>query len=188
MTTHPIHGLAIVSDDDCIAAADGAMPPGLRNAADWAYFQARLDEAALVVTGRLGHEAHPNKAGRTRLVFSTRGAGLESDGDLIWFNPARARWSAVLAALPRPGAIAVTGGGRVFDWFIAHEPFDAFHLSRARGVLVPNGRRLFPTADARAEDVLATHGLSAAEERVLDPAAPVILTRYERLSPRPDAS
>ena len=34
-----IHGLAIVSRDDRIADAAGAMPDSLRNEADWAYFQ-----------------------------------------------------------------------------------------------------------------------------------------------------
>ena len=44
-----IHGYAIVSDDDRIADARGVMPRALLNDADWAYFQAELDRADLVV-------------------------------------------------------------------------------------------------------------------------------------------
>ena len=34
-----IHGYAIVSDDDMIAAADGLTPVSLRNEKDWEYYQ-----------------------------------------------------------------------------------------------------------------------------------------------------
>ena len=64
-----VEGHAIVSVDGMIAAADGSMPPALRNEADWRIFQAALDAAVLVVLGRLGHERNPNP-GRKRLVLS----------------------------------------------------------------------------------------------------------------------
>jgi len=55
MTPHwPIVGFAIVSADDRIADAGGAMPDALRNEADWQRFQAELDASALTVLGRLG--------------------------------------------------------------------------------------------------------------------------------------
>ena len=62
-----IHGYAIVSDDDRIADASGAMPEALRNEADWAYFQAGLDAADWVALGRASHEAAPNLRRRRRL-------------------------------------------------------------------------------------------------------------------------
>ena len=57
-----IEGHAIVSRDDRIADAGGAMPPGLRNDADWHNFQSALDEAAIVVLGRRSHVTAPNPA------------------------------------------------------------------------------------------------------------------------------
>ena len=188
MSGFPVHGHAVVSDDDRIAAADGSMPAALRNEADWAHFQHHLDAAALVVTGRLGHEVHFNKPGRLRLVFSSRADGLHREGDILWFNPAWARWADVLAALPHRGVIAVTGGGGVFRWFLDTTGYDGFHLSRVLGARIPGGRPLFPGENKEAEEVLKDHGLALAEERMLDPVAPVIMKRFERLSPRLDAS
>ena len=36
-----IHGYALISDDNMIAAADGLTPPTLRNEKDWEYYQTR---------------------------------------------------------------------------------------------------------------------------------------------------
>ena len=44
---YSIEGHAIVSADDRIAGADGLTPPSLNNPADWARFQAALDDAVL---------------------------------------------------------------------------------------------------------------------------------------------
>src|SRR5215208_610893 len=99
-----IHGYAIVSQDDRIADASGETPPALRNEADWAYFQAELDRAALTVLGRLGHEANPNPKGRNRLVLSRAVAGLEHRPEAWWWNPARLSWfEAIAEILPRGG-------------------------------------------------------------------------------------
>ncbi len=174
-----IEGLVIVCEGDCLSAADGSMPAALRNDADWAYFQDQLDRATLVVTGRLGHEAHPNKPGRRRLVFSSSANGLEDRGDgLFWFNPQKAAWALVeRLLLPVGGTVAVTGGTRVFDWFLAERGFDAFHLSRAIGFRILRGRPVFTGLSARhgAEGRLRAAGLAAGPERILDAEAPVTL-------------
>src|SRR3712207_721695 len=143
-----IHGYAIVSDDDRIADASGRTPDALRNEADWAYFQAELDLSALLVLGRLGHEAHPNRKSRPRMILSSSSQGLERRSDGWWWNPVAVSWTdAVRAVLPGGGRIAVPGGRRVFDLFLAIG-YDAFHLTRAEGVLVPNGAAVFSGCDA----------------------------------------
>jgi dihydrofolate reductase len=177
-----IHGYAIVSEDDRIADASGSTPPALRNEADWAYFQAELDRAALTVLGRLGHEANPNAKGRRRLVLSRSAAGLERRADAWWWNPARLTWPEVTAeALPEGGRVAVPGGRQVFDLFLGLG-YDAFHLTRAESVRVGEGIALFSACEAgeSAESVLARHGLRAGERTVIDPAGPVSLTVWRR--------
>ena len=172
-----IQGYAIVSEDDRIADANGAMPDVLRNDADWAYFQAGLDEADLSVLGRLGHEANPNRRSRPRLVLSSGVRGLERRPDAWWWNPADLPWERVAGTiLPQGGRVAVPGGRRVFDLFLAIG-YDAFHLSRAHGVRIPGGVALFSDCDAgrSAEEVLAGQGLRAGPTRVLDPHGPVTL-------------
>jgi hypothetical protein len=180
-----IHGYAIVSDDDRIADATGATPAALRNDADWEYFQAELDRAALVVLGRLGHEANPNVRNRPRLVMSGSVAALERREDAWWWNPAGLPWpDAVGVVAPTGGRVAVPGGRRVFDFFL-EIGYTAFHLSRAEGILVPGGVPLFSAccAGERAESVLARSGLVVGESRTIDPAVPVTLTVWTRSYP-----
>ena len=165
-----IEGHAIISDNDCIADADGRMPQSLRNDADWAYFQRHLDEAAIVITGRHGHEAHPNKPGRQRLVFTSRAGegGFSRQGDVSFLDPARVDFfKAVQHLAPAGGIIAVTGGTAVFDWFAASRLFGAFHLGRAQGVHIPHGRPLF-SGKGSAEERLLAQGLTLRENRLLD--------------------
>jgi hypothetical protein len=184
MTPLEIHGYAIVSDDDRIADPQGAMPACLRNEADWAYFQAELDRASLTVLGRLGHEANPNLRRRPRLVLTSKAKGLERREEAWWWNPGRLAWrAAVEAVLPQGGRVAVPGGRRVFDLFLAIG-YDAFHLARARGVSLPGGIALFSECETgrSAEDVLASRGLAVVDERVLDPLAPVTLAIWRRAS------
>ena len=86
----PIVGHAIVSADGMIADAAGLMLSPLRNEADFSLFQKALDEAAVVVVGRMGHERHPNP-GRRRLVFTGSVASYAEDpGDRLaaLYNPA----------------------------------------------------------------------------------------------------
>jgi hypothetical protein len=180
-----IHGYAIVSQDDRIADAGGTTPDALRNEADWAYFQAELDRASLTVLGRLGHEANPNAKARPRLVLSSSAAGLERRPDGWWWNPALVSWrEAIAAVLPSGGRVAVPGGRRVFDLFLALG-YDAFHLTRAEAVRVGEGVALFSDCDRgeRAEAVLSRHGLVPGERQVIDPDGPVSLTVWRRRRP-----
>lgn len=135
-----IVGHAVVSADGMIANARGAMPAALRSETDWQRFQAALDAAALVVLGRLGHEAHPNP-GRRRLVVTSRVAALEPDrGDAraMRWNPAGLPFAAVLEELGiERGTVAVTGGKRVFDLFLPR--FTRFDLVEIEGVTLPGG-------------------------------------------------
>jgi dihydrofolate reductase len=175
-----IEGHAIISDEGCIADAQGTMPEALKNPADWAYFQGALDQAAIVVTGRLGHEAHPNKPGRQRLVFSasTGGEGFARAGDVAFVDPARFDVKEAFARLsPQGGIIAVTGGTGVFDWFVARRLYTAFHLVRAKGVRIPGGKPLF-TGPAIPEGALLGMGLFPSARRMLDGANSVELRVY----------
>ncbi len=177
-----IEGYAIVSDDDRIADADGAMPDALRNDADWRYFQQQLDDSAAVILGRLGHEAHPNASGRLRVVVSTSSPGLEKRGDAWWWNPAETPLTAMLRTIaPQGGRIAVPGGQGVFDLFLALG-YDAFHLSRAQGVRLPGGVPVFSAVSesCTAEECLARAGLEAGPLRRLDKVAGVTLSVWRR--------
>src|SRR6266446_5091577 len=83
-----IHGHAIVSADHMIATPDGAYPKSLFNAADQKHFHKALDEAAVTILGRLGHETDQNPRLRNRIVVSSRARGLERRPDGWWWNPA----------------------------------------------------------------------------------------------------
>jgi hypothetical protein len=81
------------------------------------------------------------------------------------------------------GRLAVPGGRRVFDLFLAFG-YHAFHLTRAEGVLIPGGTPVF-SACAQGESpeaVLAARGLAPDDRQVLDPAGPVTLTVWRRTS------
>jgi hypothetical protein len=174
-----ITGHAIVGDDDMIADARGHMPAVLRNDADWRLFQQELDRSACVVLGRLGHEAHPNP-GRLRIIVSQRAAGgLERRADGWWWDPARIAWAeARAAAVPGGGRVAVPGGQGVFALFLGIG-YDAFQLTRARGVTVPGGRTLFPGVGS-AEQRLADAGLEPGPALAVDPLANVWTTLWTR--------
>lgn len=187
MSQVEIHGYAIVSDNDCIADASGHTPDVLRNDADWAYFQAELNKSAVTVLGRIGHEANPNPRGRLRMILSSSSSGLERRSDGWWWNPARLSWGqAIRTVLPEGGRVAVPGGRQVFDLFL-DIGYDAFHLTRAKGILVPDGIPVF--SDCRggrsAETVLSERGLRPEEDQILDPAGPVTLTIWRNASGNP---
>ena len=180
-----VHGYAIVSDDDRIADADGTTPAVLRNDADWAYFQAELDRASLIVLGRLGHEVNPNPKERLRLILSSTVPDLERRPDGWWWNPAALPWlQAIRTVLPQGGRIAVPGGRLVFDLFL-RIGYDAFHLSRAEGSRVPGGTALFSACDCgmTADAVLEGQGLAAGPREVIDPTGPVSLVVWRRQRP-----
>lgn len=176
-----IEGHAIVSADDCIAAADGATPPSLSNDADWLRFQKALDASAVVLLGRVSHEYNPNTRRRNRLIVSSRATGVERRADGWWWNPAGASLAEALAgAAPDGGMVAVPGGHLVFD--LLRPAFSAFHLARATRVTLPGGVPLF-SAVARgcaANAILAADGLIAGATETLDEPAGVTLTIWQR--------
>ncbi len=175
-----IHGYAIVSADDHIADATGAMPASLRNDADWAYFQAELDRADWVAIGRLSHEATPNPRGRRRLIVSGHADGVERREDGVWWRPATAPFEDVATQLmPDGGRLAVPGGQGVFELFLG-VGYTAFHLARAETVKLPGGRGLFSSTEngEPADATLQRFGLKAGATRWLDEAARVSLTVY----------
>jgi dihydrofolate reductase len=177
---HAIHGHAIVSADDFIAAEDGITPPALRNEADWVRFQAALDAAAVTVLGRLGHESNPNVKRRNRLVVSSSARGIERRADAWWWNPVSASLAdALAAAAPGGGDVAVTGGKRVFDLFL-DAGYDRFDLARAEHVRLGRGVPVFSAcaSGVRATDVLLQHGLRVRAGEDLDRDAGVTLTLW----------
>jgi dihydrofolate reductase len=161
-----ITGHAVVSPDGCIADRNRQMPAVLRNDKDWVRFQAALDGAALVVLGRLGHEAHPNP-GRRRLVATSRVERLERIDDLVTlWNPAGMDFRDVATALGiAEGVVAVTGGQQVFDYFLRR--FTQFDLVTVDGALIPDGVPCFSTGWP--DEVLAQAGLRVTEREALDP-------------------
>jgi hypothetical protein len=161
-----IVGHAVVSADGRIADRARQTPPALRNDKDWQRFQAALDRAALVVLGRLGHEAHPNP-GRRRLVLTSRVGRLEPiDALVTLWNPAAMDFRDVAATLGIDhGVVAVTGGQQVFDHFLNR--FTRFDLVTIEGVLIPDGVPCF--SGGWPEEVLPQAGLRVVERERLDP-------------------
>ncbi|HEY8381053.1 MAG TPA: hypothetical protein VIL09_02775 [Microvirga sp.] len=181
---YSFEGYAIVSRDDRIADASGRFPDGLRNEADWLYFQEGLDRTALTLLGRASHEASPNAKNRRRLVMSRKVAGVvrQPDGSW-WWNPADAPLADALAlAAPEGGTIAVPGGRDMFD-HIGPGGFTTFHLARAHGCILPGGRGLFAPCEqgVPAERLLSEDGgLTPDGPAWLDETAQVSLTVWKR--------
>jgi hypothetical protein len=173
-------GHAIVSADGMIADSDGDVPPSLRNDIDWKQYQAALDAAGLVVTGRRGHERNPNP-GRRRLVLTHSVPTLASDPRdprATFWNPAGLPLEAVLAELGiRGGTVAVTG---VFDFFLPH--LDSFLLSEVHGLVLPGGTPCFSAGHPRI--ILAEADFRPRNVDLIDPAAIVTSTRWVLDTPR----
>lgn len=176
---YPVVGHAIVSADGMIADAAGLMPAPLRNDADFDLFQPALDRSSVVLVGRQGHERHPNP-GRRRLVFTGSVAALEPDGRdplATLYNPAgMALGEAFQRLTVPPGTIAVTGGRRVFDWFLPH--YAEFLLAEVHDFVLPAGIACFSSGHPRV--ALAAAGLVPSEPRLIDAANGVTLTRWTR--------
>jgi len=173
-----VHGYAIVSRDDRIADAAGAMPAALRNEADWTYFQAELDRADFIAIGRVSHEATPNLRRRRRLVMSRAARGLETRADAQWWNPLELAFADLMQTLaPDGGRVAVPGGQAAFDLFL-DVGYSGFHLSRATRVALPGGRGLFSICEqgVSAETALGQAGLVAGPTSDIDRPAGVTLT------------
>lgn len=169
-------GHAIVSADGMIADAAGEYPASLRNDADWAQYQAALDRAVLVVTGRRGHERHPNP-GRRRLVLTRSVPGLAADPrdpHATFWNPAAIGFLDALAELDiAGGTVAITG---VFALFLPH--YTSFHLSEKHDLILWGGLPCFAAGHPRSE--LAAEGLRPAKPLVIDPVAMVTTTIWSR--------
>lgn len=153
-----IEGHAIVSADGMIADGRGDMPPALHHPADFAAFQAALDRAAISVLGRLGHRRHPNR-GRRRLVLT--GAVHDwaidpADPLAVLFNPAAGPpWPVLAQNGIAPGLVVVTGGRRVFDYFLPL--YRRFVLAEVHDLVIPGGTPCFSAGHPRT--VLAARGL-----------------------------
>jgi dihydrofolate reductase len=161
-----IVGHAIVSADGRIADHTHRMPEALRNDADWARFQRALDRAAIVVLGRLGHEAHANP-GRRRLVVTSRVQRLEPVDELVTlWNPAGVDFRDVANELGLADAtVAVAGGQQVFDLFLGR--FTQFDLVTVDAVLLPDGVPCF--LGGWPDEVLPLAGMRVVAREVLDP-------------------
>jgi hypothetical protein len=171
-----IEGHAIVSADGMIADGKGEYPQELRNDADWALYQHALDAAAVVVTGRRGHERFPNP-GRRRLVVTRRVDSLGDDPKdprATYWNPAGVPLRAALADLGiADGIVAITG---VFDLFAGD--YDRFALSESHRLLLRGGTPCFSGGHPRV--VLAEAGLRPGRVELIDPAAMVTTTAWQR--------
>jgi dihydrofolate reductase len=178
-----IEGYVIVSADGMLADAARAMPAELKFPADQAFFAAALDAAAVVVHGRNSFEDQPRSAQRTRIVVTRRVAALAGDPAnpkaTLW-NPAGTSFAeACRRAGVTAGVAAIIGGPEVFDLFM--DAYDTFWLSQAHRLTLQGGTGAFPGVPPLSpQNVLARHGLVAAETRVLDAAQAVDVTAWRR--------
>lgn len=171
-----IEGHAIVSADGMIADAAGYIPHALRNDADWRQYQAALDRAAVIVTGRRGHERFPNP-GRRRLVLTRSVERLDPDPNdplATFWNPSALPLPAAVAELGvADGTIAITG---VFDLFIAD--LSSFQLSESHALTLPGGTPCFSLGHPRT--ILTHAGLRPTRVELIDPVAMVTSTLWTR--------
>jgi hypothetical protein len=173
MTGISIEGFAIVSRDGMLAGADGLMPNSLKFDKDQHFLDRALDEAVLLVHGRMSHECQGNSCRRRRLLL-TRACGpfsTEPAEPCVWlWNPATTPFPEVCKALGvYQGIVAVLGGTAAYDMFLP--AYAAFHLCRANKVSLPGG---VPVLSAVREghppdEALSGAGLKLAEEVTLDP-------------------
>ena len=179
-----IEGYVIVSSDGMIADANRVMPDSIRNDADQKFFQAGLDQAAVIVHGRHSHEGGPRADRRKRLVLSRRIATIAPDAShpnsLLW-NPAGCSLDKAIEALgAADGSVAAIGGTEVFSMFLPL--YDTFYLSQAPHAKIPGGRPVFDEVGPAAtpQDVLARYGLKPGARCDLDPAAGITVTTWVR--------
>jgi len=179
-----IEGYVILSADGMLADATGVMPPQLKFEADQTFFEAALDRADLIVHGRNSFEDQPRSPLRTRIWVTQTVAALARDPAnpkaTLW-NPAGATFEdACRHAGVTSGTAAIIGGPGVFDMFL--DRYDVFWLSQAHRLTIPGGIGGFPGIPPRSpQDILAAHGLKAAETRVLDAERAVDVTAWQRV-------
>jgi len=168
-----IEGFAIVSRDGMLAAEDGLMPDSLKFDKDQHFLDRALDDAVLLVHGRMSHECQPNSCNRRRLLL-TRSCGPFSPAPVepnVWhWNPETTPFPEICKALGiDSGVVAVLGGTAAYDMFLPF--YAAFHLCRANKVSLPGGVPVLSAVrDGHPPDkVLGGAGLKLAEEITLDP-------------------
>ncbi|WP_407160530.1 dihydrofolate reductase [Bradyrhizobium sp. STM 3557] len=166
-----------------LADARHVMPDSLKFRGDATFFNAALDRADLIVHGRNSHEGQPNSPRRKRIVLTRtieQLAGDPSNPNATLWNPAGVPFEAACeAAGVTSGTIAIIGGPIVFGMFM--ERYDAFYLSQAPHVHLPDGEACFPGVPERTpQEVLAAHGLRASEPQMLDPEFGVSVTEWRR--------
>jgi dihydrofolate reductase len=178
-----IEGYVIVSADGMLANAHHVMPDELKFEGDKQFFNAALDRADLIVHGRRSFEDQPNSPRRKRIILTGKIAALAPDPSnpkaTLW-NPAGASFEAACErAGVGGGTIAIIGGPGVFGMFL--DRYDAFWLSQAARVQIPNGQGCFPGVPAQSpQQILAAHGLKAGEAQILDAANEVSVTLWQR--------
>jgi hypothetical protein len=168
-----IEGFAIVSREGMVAAADGFMPNSLKFDQDQDFLDRALDDAVLLVHGRLSHEGQPNSPQRRRLLL-TRSCGAFSTQPVepyVWhWNPETTPFPEVCKALGvDAGVVAVLGGTAAYDMFLPF--YGAFHLCRANKVSLPGGVPVLSAVrnGCPPDEVLSQAGLKLQQEVTLDP-------------------
>jgi dihydrofolate reductase len=182
VATFRIEGYVIVSAEGMLADADGVMPDSLKFDGDAKFFSAALDRVDLIVHGRNSHEGQPNSPKRRRIIV-TRAVDTTApdpaDPNATLWNPAGVPFE---AAGVSDGTVAIIGGPAVFDMFM--DRYDTFFLSQAPHVHISGGQGCFGGVPERTpQQVLASHGLKAAEREMLEPELGVSVTAWRRLGP-----
>jgi hypothetical protein len=174
-----IDGYVIVSADGMLAKA-GVMPDELRFAGDKAFFTDALDHVDLIVHGRNSFEDQPNSPRRKRIIVTRKVPALAPDPLALLWNPAGASFEAAADRTGvHAGTAAIIGGPDVFGMFM--DRYDTFWLSMAPHVRLPDGEPCFPGVPARSpQQILAAHGLTAGEPKILESRFDVSVTPWRR--------
>ena len=178
-----IEGYVILSANGMLADASGIMPPELKFDADQTFFEAALERADLIVHGKNSFEDQPHSPQRSRIILTRSVSALAPDPSnskaTLW-NPAGASFEdACRHAGVTTGTAAIIGGPGVFEMFM--DRYDTFWLSQAHRLKIPDGIVCFPDVPSRSpQDVLAAHGLTPTETRILDAAREVDVTAWRR--------
>ncbi|QUS39749.1 dihydrofolate reductase [Tardiphaga alba] len=178
-----VEGYVIVSADGRLTDATNQQPDALRFKEDHRFFVDGLKRAALVVHGRNSGDGDPRTCVRRRLIVTRSVAAFALADDIpqaVYWNPAGASFEAAAdAAGIADGSVAIIGGPAVYGLFL--DRYDVFWLSEAHGVHLPDGQGCFPGVPAKSpHEVLASHGLTASETRVLDADNDVTVTAWRR--------
>ena len=167
-----IEGFAIVSAEGMVAGADGLMPNSLKFDEDLQFLDSALDQAELLVHGRMSHEGQENSPRRRRLLMTSRCGPFSAEPaepNLWLWNPRTTPFPEVCEALRiDSGTVAILGGTSAYDMFLP--VYAKFHLSRADKVSLPGGVPVLSVVGGGAppDEALAAAGLSLVEEVTLN--------------------